>query len=65
MSWPHEPILGGIQRQRISYDQLTLTQWVQGFFRNILEEPSVEHRDAMVAYMGDLMEDTTDFSGKV
>ena len=62
VSWPHEPILGELQRQRINYDQLSLTQWVQGFCRNILEESSVEHRDAMVSYMGDLMEDATDFS---
>ena len=40
VSWPHEPILGGMQRQRISYDQLSLTQWIQGFCRNILEENS-------------------------
>ena len=38
--WPHEAILGGTARQRVSYDQLTLTQWVQGFCRNILEEKS-------------------------
>ena len=51
-----------MQRQRISYDQLSLTQWIQGFCRNILEENSVERRDAMVSYMADLMEDATDFS---
>ena len=26
VSWPHEPILGGVSRQRVSYDQLSLTQ---------------------------------------
>ena len=62
VSWPHEPILGGMQRQRISYDQLSLTQWIQGFCRNILEENSVERGDAVVSYMADLMEDATDFS---
>ena len=31
VSWPHEPILGGVNRQRINYDQLSLTQWVHGF----------------------------------
>ena len=57
VSWPHEPILGGINRQRINYDQLSLTQWVHGFCQNILDEPSVKRRDVMVAYMGELMED--------
>ena len=60
--WPHEAILGGVNRQRISYDQLSLTQWVQGFCRNILEENSSEKKDIMISYMADLMEDATDFS---
>ena len=38
VQWPHEAILGGTARQCVTYDQLTLTQWVQGFCRNILEE---------------------------
>ena len=37
VSWPHEPILGGSLRQRVTYDQLSLTQWVQGFCKYILE----------------------------
>ena len=62
VSWPHEPILGGVSRQRVSYDQLSLTQWVQGFCKNVLEQKSSERRDIMVSYLGDLMEDATDFS---
>ena len=60
--WPHESILGGINRQRIGYDQLSLTQWVQGFCRNVLEEKSESKKDIMISYLGDLMEDATDFS---
>ena len=60
--WPHEAVLGGIARQRVSYDQLTSTQWVQGFCRNILEEKSGKRKDLMISYLGDLMEDATDFS---
>ena len=37
-SWPHEFIWGGISRQRVTYDQLSLTQLGQGFCKNILEE---------------------------
>ena len=62
VSWPHESILGGVSRQRITYDQLSLTQWVQGFCKNILEQKSVERRDIMVSYLSDLMEDATDFT---
>ena len=60
--WPHEAILCVTARQRVMYDQLTLTQWVQGFCRNILEEKSGKRKDLMVAYLGDLMEDATDFT---
>ena len=62
VSWPHEPILGRVSRQRVTYDQLSLTHWVQGFCKNILEQKSSERRDIMVSYLGDLMEDATDFS---
>ena len=55
-------ILGGTARQRVTHFQLTLTQWVQGFCCNILEEKSGKHKDLMVAYLGDLMEDATNFS---
>ena len=48
VSWPHEPILGGAQRQRVLYDQLSLTQWVQGFCKNISEEGSHERREAYI-----------------
>ena len=54
--------MGGTARQRISYDQLTLTQWVQGFCCNILEEKSGSRKDLMISYLKDLMEDATDFS---
>ena len=36
--WPHEAILGGVTRQRMTYDQLSLTHWVLCICRNILEE---------------------------
>ena len=61
VSWPHEPILGGVSRQRVTYDQLSLTQWVQGFCKNILEQKSSDSM-IMVSYLSDLMEDATDFS---
>ena len=51
--WPHEAILGGTARQRVSYDQLTLTQWVQWFCRNILEK-SGKRKDVMIPYLADL-----------
>ena len=51
-----------VNRTRITYDQLSITQWVQGFTRNILDEKNVKRRMKMLSYMSDLMEDATDFS---
>ena len=62
VNWPHEAILGGATRQRMNYDQLSLTQWVQGFCKNVLEENDRGRRDIMISYLSDLMEDATDFS---
>ena len=39
--WPHEAILGGINRQRVTYDQLSLTQWVQGFVKTFWKKTQV------------------------
>ena len=62
MAWPHEQILGGSTKQRISYDQLSLTQFVPGFIKNVLEEENQNYKDSMLQYLPDLMEDATDFS---
>ena len=62
MFWPYESILGGPNRQKITYDQLPLTQFVQGFARNVLEESNHQNWKFMVFYLSDLMEDATDFS---
>ena len=43
------------------YDNLSLTQWVQGFCRNILEEDSTESKDQIISYLSYLMEDATVF----
>ena len=48
VSWPHEPILSGVSRQRVTHDQLSLTQWVQGFCKNILEQKSSERQKIMI-----------------
>ena len=60
--WPHEAILRAVSHQRVAYDQLSLTQWVHGFCKNILEEKSECRKDSMISYLGDLMEDVTEFS---
>ena len=43
-------------------DDLTVTQWVSGFVRCIQEEKSGETRASMLDYLGNLMENASDFS---
>ena len=57
-----EHILGGPTRQRVTYDNLSLTQFIQGFVKNVLDEPCQKSKEKMLHYLGDLMEDATDFS---
>ena len=61
VSWPHEHILGGQNRQRLTYDQITMPQFVQGFVKNILDEQNLQNREHMLQYLGDIMEDASDF----
>ena len=62
VSWPHEHILGDMSKQRVTYDQLSLTQFVQGFTKNMLEEQNEHCRENMLQYLSDLMEDASDFT---
>ena len=61
VAWPHEAILGGASRSRLSYDQLTMAQWVMGFCRNVIDEKDDNNKERMLSYMSDLMEDVSDF----
>ena len=36
---PHNNVLGGVTRQRVTYYQLSLTQFIQVFAGNIIAEP--------------------------
>ena len=54
--------MGGVTRSRVTYDQLSMSQWVQGFCKNMLEEQDHKIREKMIQYMGELMDDATDFS---
>ena len=38
-------------KERVSYDQLSITQWVAGFGRIMKEERNSEIKDAMIDYL--------------
>ena len=40
-----------------------MAQFVQGFVKNILDERNLDNREFMLQYLGDIMEDTSDFHG--
>ena len=62
MKWPHEYILLGLTKELVSYDQLSVTQWVAGFGRTMRDESDLEVRQHMLDYMISLMDDASDFS---
>ena len=62
VKWPHEYVLSGNSKERISYDQLSITQWVAGFGRIMKEEKNSEIKDSMLDYLVSLFDDANDFS---
>ena len=62
VKWPHEYVLSGSSKERVSYDQLSVTQWVAGFCRIMKEEKSQNFRENMLDYMIALFDDANDFS---
>ena len=62
VDWPQNFILTGSRKTRLSYDDLTMAQWVSGFVRGVQEEKSVAAKSSMLDYLGNLMEDASDFS---
>ena len=62
VDWPQHLILTGTHKTRPTYDDLTITHWVSGFVRCIQEEKYETVRASMLDYLGNLMEDASDFS---
>ena len=62
VKWPHEHVLAGSQKERVSYDQLTMGQWMAGFCRTMRDENCIQNKDAMLDYLISLLDDSNDFS---
>ena len=65
VKWPHEYILSGSNKERVSYDQLSVVQWVAGFCRIIKEEKNSDSIEFMLDYLVSLLDDAQDFSWEV
>ena len=62
VKWPHKYILSGSQKERVSYDQLSVTQWMAGFCRIMKEEQNSQNQKFMLDYLISLLDDANDFS---
>ena len=65
VKWPHEIVLAGSIKECISYDQLTMTQWMAGFCRTMREENDQNLKSHMLNYLIELLDDAQDFSWTV
>ena len=61
VKWPHEHVLAGNIKERVSYDQLTMGQWMAGFCRTMREEKNFKNKEAMLDYLIALLDDSNDF----
>ena len=62
VKWPHEYVLSGLNKERVTYDQLNLIQWVAGFCRTMRDESDPVLRKYMLEYLISIMDDANDFS---
>ena len=58
--WPQNYILSGTAKNRVSYDSLSIFQWVCGLC-NIIREQNVKTKTCMLDYMTEIMKDAQDF----
>ena len=61
VKWPHKFVLSGFTKERVSYDQLSVVQWVAGFCCTRKEENNSKMREHMLDYFVSLL-DAQDFS---
>ena len=59
--WPQNFILGGSTRARVSYDSLSMGQWVSGFATIIKDKKDPKIKQNMLEYLSEIMEDSHDF----
>ena len=62
VKWPHEFVLAGSTKDRITYNQLNITQWMSGFCRILRDENCQKSKDHMLDYLIALLDDSNDFS---
>ena len=55
-------MLSGSNKERVTYDQLTMGQWMAGFCRAMREETDTNSQNLMLDYLIALLDDSNNFS---
>ena len=55
-------MLAGNSKERVTYDQLTMGQWMAGFCRTVRIESDKNYKEAMLNYLISLLDYVNDFS---
>ena len=61
VKWPHEYVLTGHTKDRVTYNQLSPVQWMADFGRTIREESDLKTRESMLDYIINLLDDAANF----
>ena len=59
--WPQNFVRAGTSKNRVSYDNLSVFQWVAGFCTITTVEPDKTVKNAVLEYVTELMEDAQEF----
>ena len=62
VKWPHESVLTGTNKEKVTYDQLSTVQWMTGFCRAMRDQNDAQTGEFMLDYLINLLEDANDFS---
>ena len=62
VDWPQNYVLGGPNKKRVSFDDLSCPQFVAGFIRSVQLKTDETEKENMLEYLASLMEDASDFS---
>ena len=62
--WPQNYILGGSSKCRVSYDNLSISQWDSGFVTIIRDGKDPNVKQCMLDYLAEIMDDSHDFGWK-
>ena len=62
VTWLYDSLLKGVTIQRTTFYVLSITQFLQGLVRNIMDEINQIPREKMLAFLSDSLEDVNDYS---